>query len=251
MQMQDEERGQGLNGYDLLKTFAVITMLVDHVGYYFYPDELWLRAVGRLSFPIWFFLIGYARSRDLSPKLLGGAALLICVNLVLGLQTLPLNALCTIILLRLILDLVARIVEDNSRIVWLMTIGLTVFIVPAGEVTEYGTLSVMFALLGYFVRHEKVLPFYQRLGYAAMIAAIYVVYQMINFDFALWYSVPLGLSMAFLVWRLFRFQGREWPERQTALPQFVIQPLKFCGTWSLEIYVGHLILFKLMTLALL
>ena len=45
-----------ITSYDLFKTLAVATMLIDHVGIYFFPDELWFRVIGRLSFPIWLFL---------------------------------------------------------------------------------------------------------------------------------------------------------------------------------------------------
>ena len=58
-----------ITSYDILKTFAVLTMIIDHIGLYFFPDEMWWRVIGRLSFPVWLFLIGYAQSRDI-PKLL-------------------------------------------------------------------------------------------------------------------------------------------------------------------------------------
>ena len=41
-------------------------MLIDHVGYAFFPGELWLRMIGRLAFPIfaWFLAVGYQRTRN-------------------------------------------------------------------------------------------------------------------------------------------------------------------------------------------
>ena len=53
-----------LTSYDLLKTLALVLMVIDHIGYFFYPEEMWWRVLGRLSVPIWFFLIGYANARD-------------------------------------------------------------------------------------------------------------------------------------------------------------------------------------------
>ncbi len=41
-----------LTSYDLLKTLAVILMIIDHVGHHFFPDEMWFRVVGRLCVPI-------------------------------------------------------------------------------------------------------------------------------------------------------------------------------------------------------
>lgn len=40
-----------------LKWFALITMAFDHVGAVFFPDQAWIRIVGRVSFPIFAFLL--------------------------------------------------------------------------------------------------------------------------------------------------------------------------------------------------
>ena len=41
----------------LLKVIALFTMAVDHVGAVFFPDHLWIRYIGRISFPIFAFLL--------------------------------------------------------------------------------------------------------------------------------------------------------------------------------------------------
>ena len=50
-----------LNNYDygreLLKWIAIITMTVDHVGAVIYPDYTFLRWIGRLSFPLFAYLL--------------------------------------------------------------------------------------------------------------------------------------------------------------------------------------------------
>ena len=46
------------NFYDWLKVLAVVTMVIDHIGYYLFPDILGLRLVGRIAFPIFLFLVG-------------------------------------------------------------------------------------------------------------------------------------------------------------------------------------------------
>lgn len=40
-----------------LKILACISMVIDHLGAVVYPDALWMRYVGRLSFPIFAFLL--------------------------------------------------------------------------------------------------------------------------------------------------------------------------------------------------
>ncbi|MBQ7074369.1 hypothetical protein IJM86_04975 [bacterium] len=45
------------NLYDYLKVLAIITMIIDHLGYYLFPEFLWMRLVGRIAFPIFLFLV--------------------------------------------------------------------------------------------------------------------------------------------------------------------------------------------------
>ena len=40
-----------------LKIIACIAMLIDHVGAYIFPQEEWLRVIGRISFPIFAYFI--------------------------------------------------------------------------------------------------------------------------------------------------------------------------------------------------
>lgn len=52
---------------DLLKLLALLTMLVDHIGYMFYPNEMLFRIIGRLAFPIFAYQIavGYSQTSNL------------------------------------------------------------------------------------------------------------------------------------------------------------------------------------------
>lgn len=49
-----------------LKLIALITMIIDHVGAVFFPDVIWLRYIGRISMPIYAFLLsqGYRHTHD-------------------------------------------------------------------------------------------------------------------------------------------------------------------------------------------
>lgn len=52
----------------VLKIIAMITMVIDHIGYCFYPNILLLRLIGRIAFPIYAFLIAqgflYTKNRN-------------------------------------------------------------------------------------------------------------------------------------------------------------------------------------------
>lgn len=58
---------EGINFYDLAKVYAVITMIIDHYGYFGLPGisytmARWTRVIGRTSAPMFFFLTGFSGS---------------------------------------------------------------------------------------------------------------------------------------------------------------------------------------------
>lgn len=56
----------------LLKIIACVCMLLDHVGYVFGGELMWLRIIGRVAFPIFAFqlAVGYDKTRNLPRMLL-------------------------------------------------------------------------------------------------------------------------------------------------------------------------------------
>lgn len=66
------------NLYDYLKVIAIALMIVDHIGYFLYPDIMELRMIGRWSFPLFFMLIGWNKSTRI------GAGLIFCAVAVQG-----------------------------------------------------------------------------------------------------------------------------------------------------------------------
>lgn len=64
----------------VLKIIAIITMLVDHIGYVFFPNELFFRLIGRIAFPIYAFLLAqgflYTHNKNKYLKKIGIVALI-------------------------------------------------------------------------------------------------------------------------------------------------------------------------------
>lgn len=56
---------KGLSSYPI-KLLAAVTMLIDHIGVVFFPDAIGFRIIGRISFPlfIWLLVQGEAHTRD-------------------------------------------------------------------------------------------------------------------------------------------------------------------------------------------
>ena len=64
---------------DMLKILACMTMLIDHIGAIFFPYIAWMRIVGRISFPLYAFLLAEGVHHTRNLKKYGLRLLLILV----------------------------------------------------------------------------------------------------------------------------------------------------------------------------
>jgi hypothetical protein len=240
-----------ITSYDLLKTFAVVIMVIDHTGYYFFPDDLWWRSVGRIGFPVWFFLIGHARGRDVSFKLMAAAFILLAGNIVAGLAVFPLNALFTIIFIRMVLDAVMRFSSQSPPRLWGLSAVLLAIALPSALLSEYGTIGLITAMFGYLVRraeyesgkmHERPYMIFSILGFVAL--------QHLFFAFTPAQAIVMaaGAGMVFIL--LSKFRARTYPRLSVMLPGPIGSFCRFCGRRTLEIYSAHLLAFKALALLL-
>ncbi len=242
-----------VTSYDVWKTLAVILMIVDHIGVYFFPDDSMWRAVGRLCVPIWFFLIGYASSRDMSWRLWAGALIVCLSNLVVGLPILPLNILATIIVVRWVLNpFMAKALQSLTDGFMACLVVLLCFI-PASFVFEYGTVGLALASLGYVARNRKVFNLDKEKTFTVFFLALlfYVATQAIGFGFALRQAVFMGVG-SFIIgaFLLYGFKPAILPKKSILNTPVIRAFLQFFGRYTLEIYVVHLILFKGIAMAL-
>lgn len=243
-----------LTSYDFLKTIAVLLMIVDHIGYYFYPDNDVWRVIGRMCVPIWFFLVGFARSRDFGPLLWIGCAVLVFANYAVGLSFFPLNILASIVLVRWALDPAMACIMPgfqqkgiNQRF-WVFCMFLVLCAIPSSFVTEYGTQGLLLAMLGYLTRHAAELPAEKSTkiiqGYAMFVAFIYVICETIIFAFDMPHMLALAAGVFVIAFLLPYFAPQSYPNFTKNMPGVVVVTLKLLGRRTLEIYVIHLLAFK-------
>ena len=235
-----------ITSYDLVKMFAVIIMIIDHVGVYFFPEELWLRVVGRMCVPVWCFLIGYARSRDVSSRLWGGALILMGVDVIVGYPIFPANILFTFLWVRLILDYVAKWLEgyDLKRVV--AVVGMLVLFVPTAFLSDYGTSALALALYGYFVRRYQDGACSQSfMRWSMVLAFIFFFFsQQIFFGFDPLQFGVLGGGLLLVAIALQYFRVHNFVGLKERIGVVAAAVLKLCGRYSLEIFVVHLLIFK-------
>lgn len=243
---------RALNSYDLLKTFAVIIMIIDHIGFYFYPEDNWWRAIGRVGFPIWFFLAGHSTGRDFSAKLWVCALFLLAMNAVTGLGMMPLNALFTIMILRAVIDSLMRGSAAGQAYLWAVVAVCTILFLPTNNLVEYGTMALMFAMFGYMVRHkgEGIYTKATIQTFMMAISVIFIAYQWVTFMFAPPEFIVMALGTLIVCIILTEFRFIEYPNVTAKLPLPVLWFNQFCGRHTLEIYVVHLTLFKIAALCL-
>lgn len=242
--MTYKELPREITSYDLFKTFAVISMVADHVGYYFYPDEMWWRVAGRLCVPVWFFLIGYARSRDIGPRLWIGAGILVAANIIAGMTIFPLNILATMIVVRLSIDVIMDRALVSKKLFWPVMVVLLAAVLPTSMAVEYGSQAILMAAFGYLVRWREQLKYPELVSqYFVFALATFVFTQAAMFAFSETEALALSFGILTVMGGLFFFRPVTYPRLTAGLGPLAAL-FRFTGRYTLEIYVAHLILFK-------
>lgn len=237
-----------LTSYDLLKTLAVLLMLVDHVGHYFFEDQDFLRVLGRLCVPVWFFLIGYARSRDIGPRLWIGMIVLVGASAVSGMGIVPVNILGTMLIIRLAIDPVMEKTRQSAQALWQISVILLLLSFPTSYLFEYGTLGIIMAMFGWLVRHQNEYPdgIVQTQRYFFFVFVTFVSLQALLFGFGGNHIVMLGGGILLVMLVLMFFRPVVFAGTGQGIKGVLTAPFRFMGRWTLEIYVAHLLLFKAM-----
>jgi hypothetical protein len=143
--------GTVVNSHDLLKVLAISVMVVDHVGRFFVDDNVWMRIVGRMAAPMFFFLIGYSGSYRFKPQILMlGVALSTIYALTSTSDSLvecilPLNILLSFIVIKALLDRFDPAAWDSGSLVAALAV-LLVVAFPTYLLVEYGSLGLCYAI---------------------------------------------------------------------------------------------------------
>lgn len=236
---------QNVTSYDLIKTLAVLLMIVDHVGYYLYPDVEIYRMIGRACVPIWMFLVGYAHTRDITAMLLGGTVVLVAMHFVVGLPIMPLNILATVIIVRLCLDFfAAKMFKFGSATRFATFMTLFIFVFPTSVYGfYYGTSAILLALVGYAVRHQQSLKLTTEFinMYTVFALMAFLFWQVIVFIPSQSMGIVMAVGTLCVGVMLLSFKAVEFPKLSDKLPGFIGAMLRFTGRRTLEIYVVHLI----------
>jgi len=160
------------NLYDYLKVLALVTMIVDHTGFFLFPDEIWWRVVGRIAFPLFLLLVWYNWSykwrRSLRLPALGIQIALVVLYFYgsVDWSLLALNILLAIGLTRVFLWWFRFLVPPVQILVFICTVLVVPLTFPY---IDYGTLCFSFWIAWYRLRYKPFLRsefmFYALIGF--------------------------------------------------------------------------------------
>lgn len=229
---------------DIWKTVALGLILVDHIGHFLADGWPILRVIGRLGVPIFFFMIGFARTRSIPLRWLVLGAVLTGVDYLWtgALTKTQVNILFNFALIRLALPLVeTHVIRDRWRIAAFLLAMLALMPI-VNPIIEYGSEGWLFAFVG--LLHRQIIQAgagMQRNRDASGLFAlgVYVMTEARDYTFNATMTTLLVLGVAILaaVMHDFRRGVSSWQPGPG-----LAGILRFCGRHSLEIYAAQIIL---------
>ena len=235
-----------LTSYDFLKFITVLFMFCDHIGAFFIQDETWLRVLGRLGFPAWFFLAGYSKGRQIQTTVWIGAGILFFESILFGDYLFPANALVSFICIRVFMAHSYKNYFAGWEILLYATVAFIILAVPTGYVFEYGTVAFLFAMFGYAVRNKDELGIHNviRIIFCITVPIVAAMVQNYVFKFSFPKNVTCIILLCAMSFIMFHFKRDEYPRLTEMLPKPVTALIQFGGRYTLEIYVIHLLAIK-------
>lgn len=228
---------------DLLKVVAVVLMLADHVGLYFY-DSAWLRIAGRPVAVIFGFLIGYSGSSRVPPSWVG---------LGLGLSLLSrwlfpeqeehtLDILLALALTRITIPFFEKL-HGFQPLLLVPAVGILGLLTePVNEFIEYGTEVPIMALLGVALRLDQGRAIDTAARHATALSALIAISleAIRHFELTGVQALACVAVLAITIHVLSSFR-----KAPVTIPEMFGPMMRWIGRNTLMIYAVHLALFQL------
>lgn len=242
---------------DCWKTAALLVILVDHLGFFILTDQSWMMAVGRSALPIFFFLIGFARTRSVPWFWWAAGFGLTALD---GWRTgewlsVDVNILVNFALIRLALPLIETHVFGDWRRVVVLAVVLAALMPVASPWIEYGTEGWLLALVG--LAHRRALEagpdrprepaWLLRRGLGAFATLAFLAAQAAAYEFEVADTWIMAACVILVSALLLRFRPGEATWRP---PEGLGMLLRFSGRHSLEVYMAQIIGLSLLGMAL-
>ena len=141
---------QAIDNTDWLKTAAIILVVIDHIGYFFIEDAEWWSVVGRLAAPLFFFLLGYAQTRNVPFRWIWlGVILTLLDSWNAGWTWVAPNILLSFALIRIARPYAKIFIQHSGWVAFAVLVSALFAVLPfAAVIVEYGAEGWLWALFG-------------------------------------------------------------------------------------------------------
>lgn len=228
------------NLYDYLKIIAIILMIIDHIWFFFFPEALWMRLLGRGAFPIFLSLVwlsgSYKWRRDLCIS-----ALLVQIpiityaisNQLYGFLTL--NILRSIIIARYIANILQH--KETKRYI-VVSLILLPLITIWEYIFDYGILAIYFVIRWTMLQQKK--NIYVTSIYGVSTWILMMIFSIPNFHFNAIQQLYIGIYAVIQTILIYIVQYHNYSIHIHRKRDYYIEKI---AKKSLLIYVIHLIIF--------
>jgi len=247
---------------DWLKAFAIILVAIGHTGYFFIEDAQWWSVFGRMAAPVFFFLMGYARSRTIPHHWIWlGVILTLLDSWNTDWEWVAPNILFSMVFIRVSRPLVKSWLHRYGWVAFALLVCLLLALLPiAAEMVDYGAEGWLWALFGLCQRmyvderavsdlgHTDQVPatstqmITQNWGQMRLLACfiaslIYVWQEQLEFSFSEVQLAAVVVGVGVLCRALYTFvRGPSCIQPQVT----IALSLRWLGRHTLEIYVVQL-----------
>ncbi|MCC8370501.1 MAG: conjugal transfer protein TraX [Rickettsia endosymbiont of Stiretrus anchorago] len=142
------------NYQDLLKTLAIIAMIIDHIGLYLYPDLIILRIIGRTAMPVFCFFAGYNFYDKPKLRVIIWGILLQIYTTILFKQFITTNILISIYLGQCYIYCFRKSLTRFFYSGYCHVIIMIILWYISWAIIDYGTIVIAIMILGFIAKHE-------------------------------------------------------------------------------------------------
>lgn len=233
------------NGYNhrFLKWFALITMTIDHVGHFIFPDLIELRVIGRLAFPIFAYLFAntYRFTSNKKRLLIQVSVAAVITQILLYLANI--TELVNVFFLFSIVWFALKAYDDKRM--WLVVVLAGVAEILTVDYGMYGIFAIVIFYIYY--GNKKA----QLSGYA-IVTLIYILLPFLSSG--LWSSIPTIFTQFFDVYWVYFIQalsiasiGLLWFYQDEKPIPYANKPLNLIEKYAFYVYYPlHLVILGLL-----
>ena len=141
---------RAVDNADWLKTIAIISVALGHIGYFFIENDHWWSVFGRLAAPAFFFLLGYAQTRTVPLRWIWlGLILTLLESSNANWTWVAPNILLSFALIRFVRPYVLLLMKRHGWIAFLLLVCALFAMLPAAtKIVDYGAEGWLWALFG-------------------------------------------------------------------------------------------------------